>query len=71
MNAIEKIHATLCESYKQLYADAIEQAKYCLALAKERREQGRPGWSADWLASANFQYQMAISYKQSVKYYSK
>lgn len=71
MNAIEKIHATLRESYKQLYADAIEQAKYCLALAKERREQGRPGWSADWLASANFQYQMAISYKQSVKYYSK
>lgn len=71
MNAIEKIHATLCESYKQLYADAIEQAKYCLALAKERREWGRHGWSAGWLESANFHYRMAISYKQSVKYYSR
>lgn len=71
MNAIETINATLCEGYKQLYVDAIEQVKYCLALAKERREQGRRGWSADWLASANFQYQMAISYKQSVKYYSR
>lgn len=71
MNAIETIKATLCESYKQLYADAIEQVKYCLAQAKERREWGRRGWSAEWLASANFHYQMAISYKQSVKYYSK
>lgn len=71
MNAIEEIKATLCKSYKQLYTDAIEQAKHCLALAKERREQGRRGWSADWLASANFHYQAAISYKQSIKYYSR
>lgn len=71
MDTIETIKATLCERYKQLYADAIEQAKYCLALAKERREQGRRGWSAGWLASANFQYQTAISYKQSAEYYSR
>lgn len=71
MNAIEEVKKSLYETYKQLYADAIEQAKYCLALAKERREQGRRGWSADWLASANFQYQMAIGYKQSIKYYSR
>ena len=71
MNAIEEVKKSLYETYKQLYVDAIEQAKYCLALAKERREQGRRGWSADWLASANFHYQTAISYKQSVEYYSR
>lgn len=71
MNAIEKIKKTLCESYKQSYADAIEQVKYCLTRAKECREWGRRGWSAEWLASANFHYQMAISYKQSVEYCSR
>lgn len=70
MNAIEEVKKSLYESYKWLYVDAIEQAKTYLALAKERREQGRRGWSADWLASANFQYQMAISYKQSMEVYA-
>lgn len=66
---MEEIKKSLYKSYKQLYADAIKQAKYCLALAKERREWGRLGWSADWLASANFQYQMAISYKRFMTLY--
>jgi hypothetical protein len=41
MNAIEEVKKSLYETYKQLYVDAIEQAKTYLALAKERREQGR------------------------------
>lgn len=71
MNTIEKINASLYETYKQLYLESIEQVKYCLALAKKRREQGCRGWSANWLASANFQYQMTIRFKQSMEYYSK
>lgn len=71
MNIIEEIKATLCESYKQLYTDAIKQVKFCLTCAKNRRKSGRMDWAADWLESANEAYKRAISYKQSIECYSR
>ena len=71
MNAIEEIKKSLLESYKWFYTEAIEDMKYCLVLAKKRREQGYRGWAADWLEDANHAYKRARDYKRSIEFYSR
>lgn len=70
MSTIEEVKKSLYETYKQLYADAIEQVKYCLACAKKRREQGKMGWAADWLEGANQAYKRAQWFKCSMEFYA-
>lgn len=67
---MEEIKKSLYESYKWLYEEAIKSMKECLRLAKIRREDGRKGWSADWLESANVQYKLARGYKRSMEFYA-
>ena len=68
---MEDIRKSLYEHYKMLYEEAVGQVKFCLNCAKLRREDGRRGWAADWLRSANFEYRMARSYKRAMEVYSK
>lgn len=70
MNAIEEVKKNLYESYKWLYEEAVEIVRQDIERAKERREWGKPGWAADWLASANTMYKLAIGYKHSMKAYA-
>lgn len=70
MSTIKEIKKSLYETYKQLYADAIEQVKFCLTHAKKRRESGRMDWAADWLEGANNAYKRALWYKRSMEFYA-
>ena len=70
MDSIQEVKKSLYESYKMLYEDAVASMEKSLSLAKKRREQGKMGWAAGWLKSANFDYKMAISYKRSMEFYA-
>ncbi len=70
MDSIQEVKKSLYTSYKWLYEQAVEDIRRDIERAKERREWGKPGWAAGWLATANTMYKLAIGYKRSMKVYA-